>query len=247
MDKKTKIIILAAGKGVRMQSELPKALAPISGKPMIKHLVELIFDISNEKPIVIIGHKGELIKNELGEKCIYVVQEEQLGTGHALMCAEAASQDAENIVVLSSDQPFITKDTILNCLNKHNESKAKITFTTTLLPDFEDWRKYFLTHGRILRENNKVVGIKEYRDANEEEKKIKEVNAGCCYIFEAKWLWENIKKLKNKNAKNEYYLTDLIHIAKIEGEKIETMEVDNREALGANSKEELEILEKFVV
>ena len=126
------------------------------------------------------------------------------------------------------------------------ESGAKVTFTTTVLPDFLDWRKGFTAFGRILRKDGKVIGIKEFKDATEEEKKIKEVNAGC-YIFNAEWLWKNLEKIKNENAQKEYYLTDLLHIASENNEKIETVKIDPREALGANTKEELEILEKLVV
>ncbi len=240
-----KIVILAAGKGTRMQSELPKALAPLHGKSMISHIVDTIKEISKDKPIVIIGHKGDMVEGELGDSAIYAVQEEQLGTGHALAQAEAICADAESIVVLSSDQPLIKPSTILECIARHNAMNAKITFTSTEVADFDDWRKYFLTHGRILRQNDKVLGIREYKDASDEEKDIKEVNTGCCYVFDSLWLWENIKNIKNINSKGEYYLTDLIELASAENYKVEVIKIDAIEALGANSKEELEMLEKF--
>ncbi len=242
--RKIKIIILAAGKGKRMQSDLPKVLAPLKGRHMIKHVIESIKKASNEIPIAIIGHQAELVKSELGDTCCYAIQEEQLGTGHAVSCAKDSCEDAENIMVLSGDQPFISPETIKNLINKHLDSGAKITFTTTELPDFEDWRKSFIAFGRILRKDGEVVGIREFRDATPEERDIKEVNAGC-YVFNAKWLWENLEKIKNENAQNEYYLTDLFKIARDENEKIETVKINNREALGANTKEELEILERF--
>ncbi|MFZ2072445.1 MAG: NTP transferase domain-containing protein [Minisyncoccia bacterium] len=245
-DRKIKIVILAAGKGKRMQSDLPKVLAPLKGKSMIEHVLEAVQKALGEKPIAIVGHKSELVQSELGDLCFYVLQKEQLGTGHAVSCAKGDCEEAEDIVVLSGDQPFIKAETIKNLIEKHLESDAKITFTTTILPDFLEWRKGFMGFGRILRKNGEVIGIREYKDASEEEKNIKEVNAGC-YIFNAKWLWKNLEKIKNENAQNEYYLTDLFQIAREDNEKIGTINIEPHEALGANTKEELEILENFPI
>lgn len=239
-----KIVILAAGAGKRMDSDLPKVLMPLAGKPMIRHVLEPLIGVFKEKPIAIVGHKKELVQGELGDLCIYAVQKELLGTGHAVSCAKEECGEAEHIVVLSGDQPFIELGTIKDLIDKHIRSRAKITFTTTDLPDFFDWRKAFMAYGRIMRENDEVVGIREYKDASEEEKNIKEVNTGC-YIFDAKWLWHNLGKIKNINSQKEYYLTDLFHIAFENREKIETLKIKPHEALGANTKEELETLEKF--
>ena len=244
-DRKIKIVILAAGKGKRMGSDLPKALSPLKGKPMIKHVIDAINKAHDEKPYTIIGHQAELMKTELKDLCFYIIQNEILGTGHAVSCAKGDCGDADDIVVLSGDQPFITAETIRNLIEKHLASKAMITFTTTILSDFEDWRKAFIAFGRILRKDEKVLGIREYRDATEGEKRLKEVNAGC-YIFNAEWLWKNLEKIKNENSQKEYYLTDLFKIAAEKGDKIETITIEPHEALGANTKEELEILENFV-
>jgi bifunctional UDP-N-acetylglucosamine pyrophosphorylase/glucosamine-1-phosphate N-acetyltransferase len=243
---KIKFLILAAGKGTRMDSDLPKVLAPLGGKPMIKHVIESISKISTEKPISIVGHKKELVEQELGDSSLYAFQKEISGTASAVASAKEYCIDAEEVVVLSGDQPFVKSETIKNCIERHQSSKAKITFTTTEIPDFLDWRKAFLVYGRILRENDEVTGIREYKDANEEEREVKEVNTGCCYVFDSKWLWENLPKIKNNNLKNEYYLTDLFHIAREENQKIETIKMEPHEALGANSKEDLDILENFI-
>ncbi len=242
----TQIIILAAGKGKRMESELPKVLVELKKKPLIRHILESVAKAFKQKPVAIIGHKAELVKIELKDACTYVIQQEQLGTGHAVSCAKESCRGAEHILVLSGDQPFITPKTIKALLAKHIKSKSKITFTTTELSDFEDWRKAFTGFGRILRKGGEVTGIREYKDGNEKERAIKEVNAGC-YAFDAKWLWQNLEKIKNNNIQNEYYLTDLFKIAAKEGEIIETINIEPHEALGANSKAELEILEKFAV
>ncbi len=245
MKNKTRVLILAAGKGTRMQSPLPKALAVLNGKHMIKHLLESVNQAEiDEKPIVVVGFEKELVMKELGDKYEYVVQEEQLGTGHAVFCAEKASGDAENIVVISGDQPFIKAESIKNLLAKHLASGATITITTTEIEDFKDWRAVFTKFGRVIRKDGKVID-REYKDASEEEKEIKELNASC-YVFNAKWLWENSKKVdRNQNSQKEYYLTDLWQIASLDGSKIETQKIEPMEALSANSKEELEILEKF--
>lgn len=227
-----------------MQSDLPKVLATIKGRSMISYVLSSALEASEEKPIVIVGHKFELVQSNLGDSCLYALQEEQLGTGHAVSRTEEKCEGAENIIVLSGDQPFIKSQTIMNLIKTHLETGAKITFTTTMPQDFLNWRKGFLGFGRILRENNRVVGIREYKDATEKEKEIREINAGC-YIFNAEFLWNNLRKIKNENAQNEYYLTDLLHIANKEGEKIETLQIESLEALGANTKEELEILENI--
>ncbi len=243
---KTKILILAAGKGKRMESDLPKSLMPLKGKPMILHVIGVAQKISNEKPIAIVGHKAEMVKERLGDLCDYVLQKELLGTGYAVSCAKDACKDAEHVIVLSGDQPFITAKTIEKLVEKHLASGAKITFTSAEVEDFLDWRKAFMGFGRVLRENDKVIGVREYKDATDGEKQIKEVNAGC-YCFEANWLWENLEKIKNDNSQKEYYLTELFQIAKSEGVEIETIKINAHEALGANTKEELAVLEEFAI
>ncbi len=241
---KTRVLILGAGMGKRMQSDLPKVLAPLAGKPMIRHVLESIHKAINGKPVAIVGHKKELVMQELGDEVLYAVQSEQLGTGHAVMCAKEYCENFEHVIVLSGDQPFISCDTIRNLIQKHSETGAKITFATTVVYDFEEWRKGFMGFGRILRKDGKVSGIKEFKDAGEEEKNIKEVNAGS-YIFNGPWLWENLTKLKNENAQGEYYLTDLLHLASQNKEIIETINIETVEALGANTKEELEVIESI--
>jgi len=249
MDKnkeKIRIVILAAGKGTRMKSELPKVLVKLKGQHMIKHLLDSVKKSQiDPKPIIVVGYEKNLVIKELGDKYQYVTQEEQLGTGHAVYTAKDACRDVENIIVISGDQPFIKTETIKNLLRKHLDSGAKITITTTEVPSFDDWYKPFLRFGRVLRKDGKIID-REFKDANEEEKNVKELNASC-YAFDTKWLWDNFEKIDNKkNTQKEYYLTDLWQIASENGEKIETIKIDPREALGANSKEELEILEKLV-
>ncbi len=244
MNNKVKIVILAAGKGVRMQSEEPKVLAKIHGKPMLEYLSQLAHTVTGSKATTVVGYRADLIKSHFGDSLTYVIQEEQLGTGHALLVAKNELKDAEHVVVLYGDQPLIKSETVKKIIEKHLGSGAKITFATTLVPDFLDWREYFIKLGRILREENRIVGIREFKDATPEEKEIMEINIGC-YVFDSKWLWENLEKIENNNTQKEYYITDLVPLAIVSGDLIENIFIDPKEALGANSKEELEILEKF--
>ncbi|MFA6000369.1 MAG: NTP transferase domain-containing protein, partial [Candidatus Paceibacterota bacterium] len=244
---KVKIIILAAGKGTRMESDLPKVLVHLKGKSLIKHLLEKVDKLNFDTPYIVVGYKKEQVMRELGEKYHYVVQEEQLGTGHAVNTAKNYIEgEMQSVVILYGDQPFTSVETIEKLVTKQSETKAKVVMATVRVPDFEEWRHCFSHFSRIIRkENGKIKNTVEKKDANEEELKIKEVNP-CYFCFEPAWLWDHLNKLKNENAQKEYYLTDLIKMATEEGEEIEGIEIDAHEALGANSKEELAILENFL-
>lgn len=251
-NSKIKIIILAAGKGTRMGGDLPKVLMPVKNKSMIKRVLESVIKSKiDESPVIIVGYKKELVIRELsGDKIKYnfINQEEQLGTGHAVNLAKAALKNkVKNIIVLYGDHPLISVETIKKINKKHSKSKKKITMATVKLENFNDWRKNFLGFSRVIRnKNGEIIRTVEKKDATAEDLKITEVNP-CYFCFDAKWLWEHLDKLKNDNAQKEYYLTDLIKIATADNIEIESIEIDAHEALGANSKEELEILGKFIV
>ena len=250
MKDDTQIIILAAGKGVRMKSDEPKALVMLKNKPLIKHILDTIATLHLPiKPIIVVGHKKERIIEVLGNNYLYAEQEKQLGTGHAVSSAKNSIHSSHKIIlVLSSDQPLISKETIERLLKKHDEKKPTITMATVLMPDFEEWRSGLRHFGRIIRENNgQVAGIVEFKDATEKEKLIKELNPAV-YAFDSDWLWKNIGLIKNENTQGEYYLTDLIKIARHQNKKIEAVPMANLiEGLQPNTKEELEILEEFAV
>jgi bifunctional UDP-N-acetylglucosamine pyrophosphorylase/glucosamine-1-phosphate N-acetyltransferase len=243
-----KIIILAAGKSTRMKSDTPKALTPFKGKAFIKHILDTIQKVdTNLKPVIVIGHKKELIKEALGENHTYAVQTEQLGTGHAVLSAKDIINFPHGIMlVLSTDQPLVSKKTLESLIKKHEKEKPSITIGTVIIPDFKDWRVGLYHFGRIIRGTNGAVKqIVEFKNANDEEKEVKELNPAL-YVFDAEWLWNNIDKLKNTNAQGEYYLTDLIKMACDQNKKVETVQIENiHEALQPNSQEELRMLEKI--
>ena len=246
--KKVKIVILAAGHGKRMGSDLPKVLIPLSRKPLISYVLDSVKESGVcDKPLIVIGQQRELIKQTLGNSYEYAIQEEQLGTGHAVLSAMPVLKNkSENIMVLYGDHPFVSSKTIKKLTREHIDSGAKITFATAEIPDFFDWRRAFINFGRIIRYKEQIEGIKEYIDATKEEKGILEINPAY-YVFNTEWLSENMKKIENNNKQKEYYLTDLLRMAVKQKEKIKSIKINPKEALGANSREELDILEKFVV
>jgi UDP-N-acetylglucosamine diphosphorylase/glucosamine-1-phosphate N-acetyltransferase len=251
MDKnQIKIIILAAGKGTRMKSDLPKVLETAKGKSIIKYLLESIEKSGiSEKPIIVVGFGKEKVMEALGNNYDYIIQEEQKGTGHAVIITQKILENnADHIMVLYGDHPLISSETIKKLKDTHLASSKKITMATFTVPDFKDWRAIFYKNfSRIIRDKNEdIVKDVQFKDANDEEKNIKELNP-CYFCFEAKWLWENLKKLNTDNAQKEYYLTDLVKMAMKEKNQIQSINIDPREALGVNSKEELEIVEKLVV
>jgi bifunctional UDP-N-acetylglucosamine pyrophosphorylase/glucosamine-1-phosphate N-acetyltransferase len=244
----TQIIILAGGKGTRMESEDPKSLTSLSGKPFLEHILDTIDTLENQnKPIVVVGYKKEMVIERIGnDRCNFAIQEEQLGTGHAVLITENLVDDKnQTILVLYTDHPLISKKTISSILEKQKEFNTPIVMATTKVPNFEGWYGAFIKWGRIKRnEDRDVENIIEYKDATEEEKEIKEVNPAY-FAFDGSWLFDNLKKVSNQNNQKEYYLTDLIKIAFLEGYNIPTIDIPPEEAIGANSKDELNILENI--
>ncbi|MBP7805212.1 MAG: NTP transferase domain-containing protein [Candidatus Pacebacteria bacterium] len=242
---KTAVIILAAGHGKRMQSELPKALVSLNGKPLISHVIDAVraSGLTND-PIIVVGQKREKVMEMLGDSYRYAVQEEQLGTGHAVLSAkEFLTTDTTGVVVLYVDHPFVSPETIRALAETREKNSAKIAMATVSLPDFHEWRTAFLGFGRVKRDvDGKIIGIVEAKDATEEEKNILEVNPAY-FSFDQKWLLEALPKLKNANAQGEYYLVDLVKMAFEEGLEIPTISITPREAIGTNSKEDVGIAE----
>lgn len=229
---KLKTLILAAGKGTRMKSDLPKVIHKVNGIPMVKKILNELEKLGTEENILILGHKKEEILKELGE-IKYAVQEEQLGTGHAIMQAENLLKDYEgDVMILCGDTPLLRHETLKAMYEAHKKSGVATTILTSV---YENPFGY----GRIVKNGEKVTAIVEEKEADEETKKIKEVNAGV-YCCNAKELFAALKKVTNNNEKGEYYLTDIVGIQVGEGKTVASFVLeDNREILGVNSKVEL--------
>ncbi len=247
--KSVEIIILAGGKGTRMESEVPKALTLLEGKPFIRHILEAVEQCQfPNKPVVVVGYKKDMVMKALEHSYRFPFQEEQLGTGHAVKTARPlVDPNTSTVVVLFADNPFISAATIKKLVETREQSQAAIVMGTVTVPDFEAWRApFYKSFSRVLRDDSgKVVRIVEFKDATEQEKAIREVNP--CYLaFDATWMWQKLEQLDNNNTAKEYHLTDLPKFAFQEGKTIETISVDAKEALAANSVAELRALEEVL-
>jgi bifunctional UDP-N-acetylglucosamine pyrophosphorylase/glucosamine-1-phosphate N-acetyltransferase len=244
-----KVVILAAGRSKRMNnSEIPKVLINLKGKPLIQYLLEVVKKSDLDKrPVIVVGRQAELIKKKFGSNYDYVYQEKLLGTGHAvLQTKDLLENKVENIMVLYGDHPFLTYQSINKLADIHLNKKHFITLMTAGVPHFNDWYQFFYDFGRIVRdENGQIKEIIEKRDASPEQLQIKEVNPAY-FCFKADWLWENLAKLKNNNAQGEYYLTDLVKIAIEQGLRIDSIDIDPKEAMGINTPEQLQNAEKII-
>lgn len=235
--KKLSAVILAAGKGTRMHSDLPKVLHKVAGKPMVQHVIDTAKNLKAENIHLIYGHAKEIIQEALkAEPLNWVYQAEQLGTGHAMQQAAPFFADDENIVMLYGDAPLITEETLQRLIDAKPENGIALLTVTLENPT---------GYGRILRENGEVVGIVEQKDATDEQKKIQEVNTGVMVSDGAsfkKWL----SQLDNNNAQQEYYMTDVIAIAKKEGKNVVAVQAqDQMEVEGANNRLQLSALERY--
>ncbi|MCT8775311.1 bifunctional UDP-N-acetylglucosamine diphosphorylase/glucosamine-1-phosphate N-acetyltransferase GlmU [Glaesserella parasuis] len=231
------VVILAAGKGTRMYSDLPKVLHPIAGKPMVKHVIDTAKQLSAKQIHLIYGHGGDLLQQRLSAEPVnWVLQAEQLGTGHAMQQAAPFFANDENILMLYGDAPLITATTLEKLIAAKPENG--IALLTVVLDNPTGY-------GRIIRENGSVVAIVEQKDANPEQLKIQEINTGVMVASGAsfkKWL----SQLDNNNAQGEYYITDVIAMANRDGYKVEAVQATNlMEVEGANNRLQLAALERY--
>jgi len=244
---RNQIVILAAGKGTRMGGNVPKVLVMLKNKPLILYLLGQVDKISQLiKPVIVVGYKAESVKAVLGSDYLYAHQEEQLGTAHALLAAKRKIK-AENILVLNGDIPFIKSESLKALIQMHFRKGGNISITTAQPKNFKGVYKSLESFGRVIRDpRHNIAAIVEFKDASSHQKKIKEINAGV-YMFNTKWLWGNLEKVKNKNSQKEYYLTDIIDIAIAGGEKVNSLPIDPQEALGVNSREDLKLAETLLI
>lgn len=227
-------IILAAGKGTRMKSKLPKALHPLCGKPMTRYIIDACKGSGIDNCVVIVGHGADQVKQGLGEDVQYALQEDQCGTGHACMQAIPLLADFEgDVLVAPGDTPLITSDILDELLNAHRTSGNAATLLTTELEDA-------IHYGRIYRRDDRsIIGIVEAKDATPEQIKIREINSAI-YVFNLKLLRGYLKQLTPANAQNEYYLTDVIGMMANDGYGLGAVITPDSDAvLGINNRKEL--------
>ena len=244
----TRVVILAAGKGTRMKSDIPKPLISVAGEPMVTRLVRSVKESGiDEKPVVVVGSWSEaMFRDVLKDSVDYAVQIEQLGTGHALMAAKDAVGGAERVIVLNGDHPFVSAPSIQALDRMADEHPAAVVLLTAIVPSFEGDNLAFIKWGRILRdEKDGVIAIREAKDATPEELAVCEVNPNM-YALPSQWAWKSLADIKNENASGEYYLTDLVAAAMNEGKEIVTSPAGSRDVIGINSPEELARAEAMV-
>lgn len=237
---KISTIILAAGQGTRMVSNLPKVLHPVNGKPLILYSIDTAQTVGSGKPVVVIGNGAEKVRETVGDRITFALQEKRLGTAHAVLAAEQALQNFNGLIlVVAADMPLLTANTLQRMVKDQTGNKAPMTMLTVRAKDSHGF-------GRVLRGmNGEVRAIVEEAQANEEELRIDELNVGA-YCLKSEWLWGALKKIK-LSPKGEYYLTDLVSVAVEEGVSVRSILLDDEEeALGINNRVHLAEAETIV-
>ena len=232
----TTVIILAAGKGTRMRSNLPKVLQPLAGRPLLGHVIDTAKKLQADHIITIYGHGGTLVQNAFAHEHVqWVEQAEQLGTGHAVQVTLPVLPREGVSLILSGDVPCITEQTLKKLLDVSRETQ--IGLVTLTLADATGY-------GRIVRENGKIQAIVEHKDASEAQRQIQEINTGIYCVSNAK-LHEWLPKLSNNNAQGEYYLTDIVAMAIADGLEVASVEPELAfEVEGVNDRVQLAALER---
>ncbi|MEK5108076.1 bifunctional UDP-N-acetylglucosamine diphosphorylase/glucosamine-1-phosphate N-acetyltransferase GlmU [Cytobacillus sp. FSL K6-0129] len=234
-------VILAAGQGTRMKSKLYKVLHPVCGKPMVQHVFDQVSTLDIKDIVTVIGHGADLVQSQLGEASEYRLQEEQLGTAHAVIQAKDLLQDKEGVtLVICGDTPLIKAETMEALFKHHEEQSAKATILTAHTDQPTGY-------GRVVRNTaGHVEKIVEHKDASEEERLIEEINTGT-YCFDNKALFQALSQVSNDNAQGEYYLPDVIEILKAQGEIVTAYQTpDFEETLGVNDRVALSQAEMYL-
>lgn len=227
----TAAVILAAGQGTRMKSNLPKVLHPLNGKPMLWHVMQPALDAGSEKPVVVIGNGAELVKETIGPQAAdFVLQTEQLGTGHAAQQAETLlTGKVDQVLVMYGDMPCWRVETLQHIIQAQEANPGPMTMATIIVDDPRGF-------GRVVRDaQGKVLAIVEEAQCSDEQKQIKELNVGL-YCFDADWLWQALRNVK-LSPKGEYYLTDTVELAVQGGGQVLAIPIeDPDEAIGINTR-----------
>jgi bifunctional UDP-N-acetylglucosamine pyrophosphorylase/glucosamine-1-phosphate N-acetyltransferase len=244
-----KAVILAAGKGTRMKSDKPKVVHQVMGKPMVYYSIEAAKKAGATDICVIVGYKADEVKAAINQAyetdkenltgITYVVQTEQLGTGHAVKCASDFIGQAGDVVILCGDTPLVTADTLKSAVKEHKDTDSGVTVISAVLENP-------FGYGRIIKDANGLEKIVEEKDATEEEKKVAEVNSGM-YVFKCDALNEALKLITNDNAQGEYYLPDTISIIKEKGYRAKAIPMKNADEIrGVNTLEQLKEAEDIM-
>ncbi len=238
----THVLIMAAGKGTRLESSLPKVLHPLAGRPLIEHVLQTVETLNPADTLVVVGHQAELVNSRLRHRAVeFVEQVPQLGTGHAVQVArDWWSGQSGNLLILSGDVPLISPGTLRKMIEAHNRTSASLTLLSTRLADPTGY-------GRVIRaEDGRVRSIMEQKEAGPCELQVKEVNTGL-YCFRITDLLEVIERLTPDNRQNEYYLTDCVGLLSRRGKPVEAVVCEDRlEVMGVNSRIDLARMEKLL-
>ena len=234
------VILLAAGQGTRMKSALPKVLHPLAGRPLFIHALGTAQRLLPARVAIVIGHGADLVRQaHSGTAVAWAIQDKQLGTGHAVLCAkEVFDGFSGEVLILSGDVPLIKEATLRAMVDRHRSRQAAVTLLTAALDRPQGY-------GRVVRDaSGRVTGIVEEKDASEGQRQIGEVNAGV-YVASSAFLFAALGAVKNDNRQGEYYLPDIVAIGLAQGKTIETVQAaDAREMMGVNTKEDLAFMEK---
>ena len=227
-------IILAAGKGTRMKSTRAKVLHEVLFRPMIHHVMDAVQAAQIDETAVVIGHQHKRVLESLREYIFTpVIQDKQLGTGHAVLCAQQACADAETVLLLCGDTPLVRTETINAMISHHRQMNSVLTLMTTLVSDP-------FGYGRIItNDNEQVTGIVEEKDADYDQRRIKEINAGI-YLVDRDFLFSTLDMVETANSQGEVYLTDIVALANNDGHTVNRFtHAEPIDVLGVNSRVEL--------
>ncbi|MDK8184093.1 bifunctional UDP-N-acetylglucosamine diphosphorylase/glucosamine-1-phosphate N-acetyltransferase GlmU [Paenibacillus sp. UMB4589-SE434] len=234
-------IVLAAGQGKRMKSKLYKVLHPVCGTPMVGHVLDAVERVDSERTVVVVGHGAEAVKGYLGDRAEFVLQADQLGTGHAVKQAKALlGGEQGTTIVICGDTPLVTSDTLERLMELHDRAQASATILTAELDNPHGY-------GRIIRaEDGSVLKIVEQKDATQEEQLVREINTGT-YCFDNAQLFAALEQVTNNNVQQEYYLTDVIGIMKVQGNVVQAYcSPDPAESIGVNDRLALSEAERLM-
>jgi bifunctional UDP-N-acetylglucosamine pyrophosphorylase/glucosamine-1-phosphate N-acetyltransferase len=227
------VVILAAGQGTRMKSSRPKVLHRLGGQPLVEYALAAAQSLTDQRPVLVIGHGADAVRSALGERVVYVAQAEQLGTGHAVQqAAPVLAGRCDHVLVTYGDMPLLQPSTLRALVETQARNPGPLTMLTVISEDLRDF-------GRVVRSpDGPVHAIVEETQATPEQKRITELNAGA-YCFKADWLWDALPRLP-LSPKGEYYLTDLVHLAVADGGRVEAVTIaDETEVIGINTRAQL--------